>query len=319
MAKKYYNPDYPRFSRQWWADIGRTMLWVTIITVLIWIFADISKTETETLRVKIRLTTSPTSDLVLLSRGDRQVTFNVQGSRRNLDLLAEKFNNSLIKYDVAKHYAPGMDQAIPVVDILEDIPEITSLGLTVVSGAPATITGVDIDRRIVVAGLAVIVEHSGATLTEMPVVKPSKVAVRVAERRWKSLLESLPPGQLPAILLFAEERDRLCRAVNVDGVRPVVVILRRPIRQKEVVGVEPHSLLIGAAMLLPLFQPQKPPNGLQVEPGVERIDPMGPLLFGVVPRSIRPLVLHAVRHRGQRSIAQLCLASVHLRSSSTAG
>ena len=109
---RYYTEEIPRFSRRWWLQTGRNTFWIFVVTVLIWVFADLEFTDDEELRATIRMTIGNSKDLVLLDRNDAQqrdvnVTFRVQGSRGSLNNYVQELQkvregSAIIEYDLTK-------------------------------------------------------------------------------------------------------------------------------------------------------------------------------------------------------------------------
>ena len=44
-----YRSESQRFSRPWWTEGFKTLLWVAVVTVLIWVYADMRFTDHRTL------------------------------------------------------------------------------------------------------------------------------------------------------------------------------------------------------------------------------------------------------------------------------
>lgn len=189
--------DAPRFSRRWWIRSGRSFFWVAIITVLIWVYADLEKTETAEFHAKLVLTTGASKDLALLdspdmTRREIDLTFRAKGARSGLDRCGRDLTaqSGSIPVDLASAYSPGKHN-LQIADVLNRSEIITRSGLTVLSANPPTVT-VDIDRTVHVPDLEVKFRYSGASVAEST-VRPDRMGVTVAKSRWEEI--SRLPGK----------------------------------------------------------------------------------------------------------------------------
>ncbi len=199
MAKTTFdNLDASRFSRRWWAGCARTALLVTIVTVLIWVYADLEFTDTQQLRATILLTADSNQDLVILSRRDIEVTFTLRGNRGALDIFQQKLSagGAVISFDVAGNHGDGR-HALGTAEILRNAAGAFEAGLIVVDAAPA-IVDVHLDKRVR-KEVPVEFVYSNASLVEAPKLT---MAVSVAASRWQEILATQPTPML--------------RTVNVD-------------------------------------------------------------------------------------------------------
>ncbi len=69
IGKGLQKSDLDRFSRDWWISGARTLLWVAVVTILIWVYADMRFTDRRTLLATVRLSTAPGSQLTLMKNG----------------------------------------------------------------------------------------------------------------------------------------------------------------------------------------------------------------------------------------------------------
>jgi len=192
--RRQENHEAPRFSRRWWLNCLRSLLWVSVISVLIWLYADMEVAGTERIALTIRLTAGKSQDLMLLSPREEKVAFTIRGSRAAVKDFATKYNSTELTYDVSG-CGYGMGQAIPMSDVLNKVPDILSLGLEVVSVSPPAIARVDIDRRIH-QSVPVEFEYK-AVLKEPPM--PTLMGITVAESRWEEIRKRQPPETRPAL------------------------------------------------------------------------------------------------------------------------
>jgi len=148
MSKAFESSAAPRFTRQWWLESAKTGFWVVVVTILIWIYADMEFTQNSEVMLVIRLNTNGSSEFVLVSEPTTEVTYELRGSRTDLDRFAKKFRGSELDYDLSTRsdFQAGADQSIPSVSVLEGLPEVRQWGLRVVSGDPATIGDINVEK-----------------------------------------------------------------------------------------------------------------------------------------------------------------------------
>jgi len=194
MSKSdYYQIVHPRFSRPWWFQRVRNALWVTLITVLIWVFADMQLTESRQMTATIRLTVPQAASLALLEREGsnpvpRQVrqkniavAFEAIGSRHSLESF-ERQLKSPITYDLSKAAGPG-EVTIPTKDILNAFAAQVKAGLTFRSAEPNVIM-VRLDE-LIHQQVPVELVYTGAQLAEVPSIT---MPVTVARSLWDQII-----------------------------------------------------------------------------------------------------------------------------------
>ncbi|MCK4275649.1 MAG: hypothetical protein KAX78_03990, partial [Phycisphaerae bacterium] len=188
-----YTEEATRFTRQWWLDVGRNLIWIALVTVLIWVYADMQHTDTEQMTATVLLTTGGSKSMVILSKPDIQISFKVRGSRSDLERFKEKYAEAklVITFDVSRDYKPGKNLAIPTLGIVRGALDLEKLGLEVVSVWPDTIKGVHMER-LVLKELPVVLAYTGATLAEKPKIVPEKAKIRVTEPAWTAIQKALP-------------------------------------------------------------------------------------------------------------------------------
>jgi len=198
MTQLSYIPEAPRFSRRWWMTSLRTLFWVVLVTVLIWIYADMEFTDNVEISGKIHLQPARADEIKLLSAETVNVTFTVRGNRGSIDryrrLLAEQ--NATIEYTIPDTYGPGPHLIRTAEQILAVNPEISRAGLSVLTASPAGLE-VELDR-MQLQKLPVVFDHSGAKFASPPVLRPETVNVLVAESKWRQILRATPSGE-PAL------------------------------------------------------------------------------------------------------------------------
>ena len=192
---QFQTQDVARFSGRWWLAASRNFLWVAIVTLLVWVYADMEVAGTERVMLTVRLSTGNSQELMLLSASDHKVSFSLRGPRGALERFTTKHNNSLLTFDVSKSYRPGI-QAIPMADILNEQLKPRELGLEIRSVSPAAISGVHLDRRHY-ESVRVQFVYTNAELEEPP--KEKKVRISLAESRWQEIRGKQPDPVLRTV------------------------------------------------------------------------------------------------------------------------
>ncbi len=189
---KPYTPEAPRFSRQWWMGGLRTLFWVVIVTALIWVYADLEKTEEEDFRATVRLTTGNSETLLLMSPVDMEINFTLRGSRGSLERLRKELNNRglVIEHDISGSHTP-QDKVVDVETMLQKTLALSESGLSFKSASRKDIP-MDLDRKIRTEPLTVEFKSVNATLLGEPKIEPARLAVFVSESRWKEILKAIP-------------------------------------------------------------------------------------------------------------------------------
>lgn len=180
-----------RFSRSWWFQQTRNMLWVAVVTVLIWIYADMEFTEVRDFTVTLHFQAPPNSKMVLESPNDIEVIFRARGNRNSLDKFenSRKVHGGRIEIDLTS-YKPG-DNVVPAEELLEKDVDFSKSGLSVVSGAPSLVQ-FRLDQLIAVPDVRVELDYVGATLARPPVLTPNTMTIHVPQSQWLRLRQDLP-------------------------------------------------------------------------------------------------------------------------------
>ena len=145
-------PDYTgkvRFlSRRWWLQGTKTFSWVALVTLLVWVYADMEYTDQEEFKATIRLTTDSDSGLVLVdeegttvSMLDTRLSFELRGNRKMLDRFKRQLSaddGGIIKYMVTGEYDPGPHE-IDAAEIVKRARGLEGQGLTLLSTSKPTV------------------------------------------------------------------------------------------------------------------------------------------------------------------------------------
>jgi len=200
----YNDKNEPRFSRRWFLRRVRNFLWVALITVMIWVFADMQLTQSREMTAVVRLTAPKARSLVLLEQSgtdgalrevgqkDVELAFSAVGSRHSLEAFERELRNP-IRYDVAKDHSPGLVR-IPTMDILNDFAGEIHAGLTFRAPEP-NVVSVILDRQVR-RELPVELSYTGATLEDVPNLT---VTVTVAQQLWERIQSVSEPPTLKTV------------------------------------------------------------------------------------------------------------------------
>jgi hypothetical protein len=130
------------FSRQWFFGALRTVLWVVVITVLIWVYADLQFTEERNIPATLRIHADSAGALVLLEPTEEiTINFRVKGDRYSIDRFISRLANAegKLQYAAARELEPG-EHSERTKELLARLPEIREAGLEVISARPTDVT-----------------------------------------------------------------------------------------------------------------------------------------------------------------------------------
>ncbi len=213
-----------RLGREWLAGAVRTGLWVVIITVLIWVYADLQFTEERNVRATLQIHTGSSSNLVLVTPAeDVTVSFRVKGNRYSIDAFIARLAsaNWRLRYDAARDLDPG-SHVERTTDVLGRLIELREAGLQVVSANPRNF-GVHLDRLELVESVPVDVQFTGGEAEE-PEVQPERVNLQVpaswlGEQNPSDLVMKTEPFDLSRYDLGANIRNVSVAVLPPRGVR----------------------------------------------------------------------------------------------------
>ena len=133
-----YSQNVPAFTRRWWINSGKTFLWVSVVTILIWVYADLEKTETKDLSVKVRLGIGSSGNMVLSSPEEMEVKFAVRGSNSAIERFSRNLGDQgwVIPVDVSETGVQG-ENMLDTAKILDKATGASKSGLTIASVAPS--------------------------------------------------------------------------------------------------------------------------------------------------------------------------------------
>jgi hypothetical protein len=197
MAQMLYMPEEPKYSRPWWTRQLKNLGWVVLVTVLVWVYADMEFTDEMEFTATVRLV-APPDQLALLdtregqlrevSTVEQEVTFRMRGSRGSL----ERFRTWLdtqqraIAYDLSDRYSKGRRTYSPAIgEIVTSATPSAEYGLAFVSASEDTVTAT-MEERIRRMIPVTFVPRSGMPAGE-PTIQPSEVAVLASVSTWQAI------------------------------------------------------------------------------------------------------------------------------------
>jgi hypothetical protein len=243
-ALRRRTPQAPRFSRRWWLGGAHNLLWVALISVLIWVYADIEYTDTDTLTATLTLHTGMSENIVLLSPHDHNVTFRISGSQASLNEFRRKLTDqgSALRRDISQDFPPGR-RTVLTEELLEKAANLKNLGLKVVASQPTSLN-LHLDTMVRVIDVPVDLDFTGAKLETTPA--PRTVDILVAQSQKKDLpqplrlktkrvdLSTLSPDETKTITA------EILRDVNGAAIQPIppqatfAVQIIRPVQPEEI-------------------------------------------------------------------------------------
>lgn len=174
----------PRFGR-----LGN-LLWVLLVTLLLWVYADLEFTGEMGLTVTVRLSMGTSENMFLLSKKDHEIDFKITGSRYRL----ERFRTAITKRGNTIEYDPTADYEVSPEPRLVSSAELITRsanaadlpveGLTIHGCKPETVP-LWLDSIRKKEGVPVRLNYSGAELSSPP--RPAEVSVMVPSSRWEAV------------------------------------------------------------------------------------------------------------------------------------
>jgi len=200
MTDGAYHDEPARFSRGWWLAGARSLLWVALVTVVVWVFADIENTTRAEFKAVIQLTTPPGSDYVLRSADRVNVTFRVQGRRSSIERLRARLpepNEARVPRAVIRYEVGPEDRDIPTVRVLNSSELIQKEGVTVLSATPGNLR-VELARRVH-REAPVVLDYTGGIPADAPQITPPRLGFSIVESEWDELSRRQPPPALRTV------------------------------------------------------------------------------------------------------------------------
>ena len=243
-----YSPR--RFSRPWWFEGIRTFGWVSLVTVLIWVYADMKFTETRKFSLTLVLA-SQKGGLELLGRANCPVSFEAQGSRETLDRIERELGPE-VEVDVSD-MGPG-DHKQPTQDLLSRVSVLSNVGIRFVSVDPAVVS-IQLDPEVQVADVPVDLNVTGAELAPGWTISPPKVSITLGRSRLAVVRRALDGKELRLQTMLIDLSDEpqdvtIKRVVDIN-----------PVLAGQKMSVSPSQVEATAQVL----QKTAPPRAFQVK------------------------------------------------------
>lgn len=216
-----------RLSRQWFYDGLRTALWVTVITVLIWVYADLQYTDERNIRATLRIHADSAANLVLLEpTGELNVNFRVRGYRYSIDSLEVRLAslNWKLHYDVARYFEPGNHPVERIAELLAYVSEIRDAPLTVLSATPRNVN-IHLDELQRVEHVRVEFDSTGGEVINLK-LQPDHVDMLVPASKLGKIDSKLVLRTRPLDLSRLADREisRTVEVLGPPGIRGVRVL-----------------------------------------------------------------------------------------------
>lgn len=213
-----YISDVKRFSGWWWWARMRSVFWVTVVTALVWVYADMEISESREFVVAIRLVAGRANRVVVRETNGQplSITFLANGSRRSLDQFGRWLweNPRPITCDLTSYDLGGHE--IPVTELLNQAPDIVQRGLTVQQTTPDRIA-FRIDA-LLTRELAVTLDVTGG-LADQVQIDPAKVTVTAAQSAWEHIDQA---GDEPVIKTVRQDLSKYAAGQPVTISVPLV-------------------------------------------------------------------------------------------------
>ena len=216
--------DVRRFSRAWWLRGLDTLLWVSIITILIWLYADIEFTASKEINLTLQLTTEPGSQITLTCPTEHPMQVTLRGTQNALDRFDRELSAArVLGCDVTGLFDPNQPgpKTISAEDLLNLASTLGERGIDVASARPATVR-LTFQQLYKLPAVVVELVSAGAELLAPPAEVKVDVLVSAAVRdkfagkafklQTRSIdLSALAPGKEHTI------HPEILKTVTVDG------------------------------------------------------------------------------------------------------
>ncbi|HNX26840.1 MAG TPA: hypothetical protein PKK48_05470 [Phycisphaerae bacterium] len=164
-------------------------LWVALVTLLIWIYADMEFTDIAKYKATLTLNTTGTRDVALISPSEYPIEFELSGNQGQLQEFQRALtaNGSIINVDVSQGYPLG-EAVVSIPEMLEKTLRLREQGLQLKNVEPKAAT-LHLDTLKKLTDVTVELDAFGATheITSTPV----KMDVYVPSTRWETLQKAL--------------------------------------------------------------------------------------------------------------------------------
>lgn len=164
-------------------------LWVALISLLIWIYADMEFTDVAKFKATLVLNTAGTRDVALISPAEYRIEFELSGNQGQLQEFQRTLTakESIISVDVSQGYPLG-EVVVPISEMLEKTLRLREQGLQLKNAEPK-VANIHLDSLKKLTGVPVELDAFGAT--HAIISSPVKMDVYVPATRWDTLQKAL--------------------------------------------------------------------------------------------------------------------------------
>lgn len=214
-----------------------TIIVVTAISLLIWIWAAGETRERATLHARLQFTPASNFSTIVSPRTDQQVALKVSGSARSIQRIRQVLQQP-VEIVTGSNGVPGEagTHSISLVNAIQNLPFLSQGNITVLSTEPSTLE-VEIDSLMQLS-VAVVPIVSGATLGGEAVASPPTVTLTLPSRiialvpdatviaePASSAVAELEPGRRQVILAPVRLSPALRPYANEISIEPTSVQL----------------------------------------------------------------------------------------------
>ena len=198
----------------------RHLFWVVLVTLLIWVYADMEHTDTQTVTITLRLDSGDPSKLAILSSPTHTLSATLSGSKSSLEELRRNLasQSNTLTCDVSD-VTPGKPVLLTADRLLRDQPLLK--GILIDRVEPSGVE-VQLDPVVHISDVMVTLASQGAELQTPP--EPQPVDILVSETRWKVIQLALD-GTLPTLVTQKMDLSALPRGKEVDVSASVIPLL----------------------------------------------------------------------------------------------
>jgi len=215
-----------RFSRPWCLSALWTFGWVAVITVLIWVYADLDRTETKQISARLAIHADSTRDaMVVLGPTTLNVTFQVKGSSYAISQLQRRGE---LRYDAAKDLGEGAHPNVSMKELLGRLDELRTAPIEIVGvPKPRSIT-VHVERTKPFFDVPVEPSYPAGEPEAKPVIDPAKVDLYVPVSQVTPELRDPGPLRVPVDITDVPPGEPVTRLYAVAPPPRVIGAIIRP-------------------------------------------------------------------------------------------
>jgi hypothetical protein len=198
----------------------RHLFWVVLVTLLIWVYADMEHTNTQTITITLELDSGDPSKLAILSSPTHSLSATLSGSKSSIEELRRNLalQGNTLTCDVS-HVTPGKPVLFMADRLLRDQPLLK--GILIDRVDPPGVE-VQLDPVVRIKGVMVTLASQGAELQTPP--EPQPVDILVSKTRWEVIQLALD-GTLPTLVTQQMDLSALPRGKEVDVSASVIPLL----------------------------------------------------------------------------------------------